>query len=53
MDNFTERFIDRLNETYIKVKEKSTIDVTEETGFVSIQFNKKELKKEIIELYET
>lgn len=32
MRNFKERFIDRLNETYIKVKESSLVDVTEETG---------------------
>jgi len=50
MRNFKERFIDRLNEVYIKVKEKSTVEVSEESGYVSIQFNKKQLKHEIVEL---
>ena len=52
MHVFRERFINRLNDTYLKVKKSSPVDLLEELNkiVVTTEFDKKLLKKEIIEL---
>jgi len=37
----------------LKVKESSNVEIKDETGYITIQFNKKQLKKEIIDLFNT
>jgi hypothetical protein len=55
MHAFRERFLDRLNDTYLKVKKSSPVDLVEEGNkiVVTAEFDKKLLKREIIELYNT